>query len=186
MFEKTLERLAAAFKNTGIPYMVIGGQAVLLYGEPRFTRDIDVTLGIGAEDLDRVLSICKKIGLRPLTKNVASFVSETMVLPAVDSKTQIRVDFVFSFTPYEAQAIQRNRKVKMGSQKICFASPEDVIIHKIFAGRPRDHEDVKSILLSQHRLNGRYIEKWLKEFDRTFPGKKFLSIFRRLKSEINQ
>jgi len=29
--------------------MVIGGQAVLLYGEPRLTRDIDITLGIGVE-----------------------------------------------------------------------------------------------------------------------------------------
>jgi len=183
MFEKILERLAAALKNIGIPYMVIGGQAVLLYGEPRFTRDIDVTLGVGAEDLDKVLSICKKIGLKPLTPNPESFVSETMVLPAKDSKTQIRVDFVFSFTPYETQAIRRNRKVKMGNQKVCFASPEDVVIHKIFAGRPRDHEDIRSILIAQSSLDGRYIEKWLKAFDHTFPGKNFLSIFRELKSD---
>ncbi len=26
--------------------MVFGGQAVLMYGEPRFTQDIDITLGI--------------------------------------------------------------------------------------------------------------------------------------------
>ncbi|GAH87084.1 unnamed protein product, partial [marine sediment metagenome] len=30
--------------------MIIGGQAVLLYGEPRLTRDIDVTLG---DDIDK-------------------------------------------------------------------------------------------------------------------------------------
>ena len=28
--------------------MIIGGQAVLLYGEPRLTRDIDITLGVNA------------------------------------------------------------------------------------------------------------------------------------------
>jgi hypothetical protein len=33
--------------------MIIGGQAVLLYGEPRLTRDIDITLGVSAEHLDR-------------------------------------------------------------------------------------------------------------------------------------
>ena len=30
-------------------------------------------------------------------------------------------------------------------------------------------------------LNSRYIERWLKEFDRTFPGKKFLSSYEKLK-----
>jgi hypothetical protein len=31
--------------------MVIGGQAVLIYGEPRLTRDIDITLGASLERL---------------------------------------------------------------------------------------------------------------------------------------
>lgn len=32
--------------------MIIGGQAVLLYGEPRLTRYIDITLGIDTEYID--------------------------------------------------------------------------------------------------------------------------------------
>jgi len=34
--------------------MVIGGQAVLLYGEPRLTKDIDITLGKGIESLEKI------------------------------------------------------------------------------------------------------------------------------------
>lgn len=34
--------------------MIIGGQAVLLYGEPRLTKDLDVTLGIGLEGFDKI------------------------------------------------------------------------------------------------------------------------------------
>jgi hypothetical protein len=34
--------------------MVIGGQAVLLYGEPRLTKDIDITLGEGIESLEKI------------------------------------------------------------------------------------------------------------------------------------
>ncbi|NVL90146.1 MAG: hypothetical protein HWN69_04000 [Desulfobacterales bacterium] len=45
MFQKLLGRLANELSNLHIPYMVIGGQAVLLYGEPRLTKDIDITLG---------------------------------------------------------------------------------------------------------------------------------------------
>jgi hypothetical protein len=39
MFQALLVRLARALDSAGIPYMVIGGQAVLLYGEPRLTRN---------------------------------------------------------------------------------------------------------------------------------------------------
>ncbi len=44
MFTRILKQIASALDKAGIPYMVIGGRAVLLYGEPRLTKDIDVTL----------------------------------------------------------------------------------------------------------------------------------------------
>ncbi|GJL55165.1 MAG: hypothetical protein NPIRA02_22970 [Nitrospirales bacterium] len=39
-------KISKTLKRRRIPYMVIGGQAVLVYGEPRLTRDIDVTLKV--------------------------------------------------------------------------------------------------------------------------------------------
>jgi hypothetical protein len=38
MFQALLARLSEVFEKSKIPYMVIGGQAVLVYGEPRFTK----------------------------------------------------------------------------------------------------------------------------------------------------
>ena len=55
MFEKLLKRLAVALDHVGLPYMVFGGQAVLLYGEPRLTRDIDITLGVDTSRADLLL-----------------------------------------------------------------------------------------------------------------------------------
>ena len=54
MFERLLKSIAQGLERLGIPYMLIGGQAVLLYGEPRLTRDIDVTLGVGLERFEEV------------------------------------------------------------------------------------------------------------------------------------
>ncbi len=54
MFQNLLARLGRALERARIPYMVIGGQAVLLHGEPRLTRDIDVTLGVDSGALARV------------------------------------------------------------------------------------------------------------------------------------
>ena len=165
MFEELLTGLASALKESGIPYMVIGGQAVLLYGEPRLTRDIDITLGVGIEHLEDILMVCKNLSLTPLPENIEQFVRETMVLPTFDDKTGIRVDFIFSWTPYERQAIQRARPVSIGGVNVYFASVEDLIIHKIFAGRPRDIEDVKIILLKNPDIDRAIGEdRFLKKF----------------------
>jgi hypothetical protein len=145
--------------------MVIGGQAVLLYGEPRLTKDIDITLGVGVDHLGKVMAIVNRAGLKYLTKNVEEFVKETMVLPVIDQKSGIRIDFIFSHSPYERQAIDRARKIALGRTEIKFASLEDLIIHKVIAGRPRDIEDVRSILIKNPDYDSLYIEKWLLEFD---------------------
>ena len=87
-----------------------------------------------------------------------------MVLPCLDPDSGIRVDVIFSVSPYEQQALQRVRRVKMGETDVCFVSPEDLIIHKVIAGRPRDIEDVKTVLLKQSGLDLVYLRTWLQRF----------------------
>lgn len=183
MFEETISRIASALKIRHIPYMIIGGQAVLLYGEPRFTRDVDITLGIGVNSLEEILSVSNELSLKPLPQDIRSFVSQTMVLPVLDETSGIRIDFIFSFTPYEAEAIKRARKVLLMGSEVSFASPEDVIIHKIFAGRPRDLEDARTIILKNQEIDIQYIRNWLKEFDDTLDGKDFQKTFEDLLKE---
>lgn len=103
-----------------------------------------------------------------------------MVLPALDEITGIRVDFIFSFTPYETEAIKRAKKIDILQQEVCFASSEDVIIHKIFAGRPRDLEDVRTILLKNPEIDIQYIKNWLKEFDKASDSIDFQRTFERI------
>ena len=55
MFAELLERVATALDAAGIPYTVVGGQAVLIPGEARLTKDVDVTLAAGAERLGDVV-----------------------------------------------------------------------------------------------------------------------------------
>ena len=180
MFDKALARIGASLEKAGIPYMIIGGQAVLLYGEPRLTRDIDITLGVNIDQIETLLALAQQISLKPLPEDVAAFVRQTMVLPALDEQTGIRVDFIFSFTPYESQAILRAKKIRVLDQDVCFATVEDLIIHKIFAGRARDIEDVQTVVLKNSALDIPYIEKWLKSFDAASDEKNFLTTFRKI------
>jgi predicted nucleotidyltransferase len=165
VFKALLKKIAEQLEKAGIPYMVIGGQAVLVYGEPRLTKDIDITVGIDVDEIGKIINVTKKLGFKNLVVNVEDFARKTMVLPVVDQKSGIRIDIVFSFSPYEMQALERTTLVKFGKTTVRFASLEDVVIHKIIAGRPRDIEDVKSILLKNKNYDRQYILKWLKEFD---------------------
>ena len=70
-----------------------------------------------------------------------------MVLPCSDPSTGIHVDFILSFSPYEKTALGRARRIKVGQADVVFVLLEDLVIHKILAGRPRDLEDVRHVLI---------------------------------------
>jgi predicted nucleotidyltransferase len=176
MFNQLLERIALGLEERQIPYMVIGGQAVLIYGEPRLTRDIDITLGVGPERLADVLALARASAWRVLVERPDEFVQRTFVLPLDDPQSGIRIDLIFSFSEYERQALERVRRVSIGKATVRFAAAEDVIVHKITAGRPRDLEDVRTILLKHHELDLAYIRDWLAEFDRSL-GTTYVRIF---------
>jgi len=186
MFEKLIARIGKILGKNKVPYMVIGGQALLLYGDPRLTKDVDITLGIGINHLDNILELAEEIGLSPLPEDVFPFVRKTMVLPVMDKPSGIRVDFIFSFTPYEKQAIERGNIVEIGNAKINFASVSDLIIHKIFAGRPRDLEDIENIILKSDNIEIDYIKKWLRKFDVSFKEGNYLKTFESILKENNQ
>lgn len=164
LYPALLARLARALDGAGISYMIIGGQAVLLHGEPRLTRDIDLTLGCDASELNRLLAIAATAELQPAITHVEEFVRKTNVLPLTDRSTEIRVDMIFSFTLYEAEAIRRSIAIPLGGTNVRFATAEDLIIHKLVAGRPRDLEDVRGVLLRNPGIDEAYLLKWLPSF----------------------
>lgn len=182
MFQDLLTKLARTFDDARIPYMVIGGQAVLIHGEPRLTRDIDVTLGVDAGELARVRSATQRIGLFPSVEHVEDFVRKTNVLPLKTESTFIRIDLIFSFTPYEAGAIARGVGIRFGDTTVRFASVEDLIIHKLVAGRPRDLEDVRGILARDPTLDEPYVRQWLSSFSEVVHND-LVSEYGRLKRE---
>ena len=173
-FPALLGGLTRELQAHGLPFMLIGGQAVLVHGRPRLTDDIDVTLGVDVTRLPDLLAVCAALGLRPLPEDPARFAEETAVLPAQDTASGIRVDFIFSTTAYERQAIDRALRVDLLGVSVPFASAEDLILHKLFAGRPRDHEDAVSVVRRRGReLDWSYLDRWAGEFAR-IPGREDL------------
>jgi hypothetical protein len=181
MVEDLLERLVGALGAAGIPYMVMGGQAVLVHGEPRLTRDVDVTLGVGVDRLDDVVRTVAAAKLRPL-RDPATFTRETLVLPCADDASGLRVDVLLSFSPFEQEAIARARAHRIGRVDVRFTTPEDLVVQKLVAGRARDLEDVRGVLRRNPTLDAAYVERWLAEWE-TLVERPLVSEFRAIRRQ---
>jgi len=174
-FSRFIAKIARELQARRLPFMLIGGQAVLLHGSPRLTEDIDITLGVDPGRLPDLLDVCAALQLEPLPEEVERFVRQTFVLPVHHEASRIRVDFVFSSTPYEREAIERAVFVELAGASVPFASAEDLIIHKLFAARARDLEDAASVVRrKREQLDWGYLERWVKEFA-AVPGRERLA-----------
>jgi len=80
VFESLLAKISRALEKDGIPYMVVGAQAVLIHGEPRFTGDIDITLGVDTDRTDEIKRITKQIGLEPVHYMSDDFIKRNALL----------------------------------------------------------------------------------------------------------
>ncbi|MBN1619567.1 nucleotidyltransferase [candidate division WOR-3 bacterium] len=167
----------------GIPYIIIGGQAVLLYGDPRMTNDIDVALGVDVDRFQDIFEFAENMGFKCLVDNPKDFVIKTMVIPLVEKSSEIKIDMIFSNSEFEKKAIERANKIEVDGYFISFASLEDIIVFKIFSGRPRDIEDAKNILLKNPVFDREYIVGQLEHFDKSL-ALNLAEIFQNLLTEI--
>jgi len=103
---KLLKKIAKHLSLENTEYMVIGEQAVLIYKDPRLTKDIDITLGLHIDQLEKILKIGRKLKLKILVSDIENFVKETFVLPVLDQKTGFKIDFIFPFNEYKKQLLK--------------------------------------------------------------------------------
>jgi len=144
-----------------IPYMIIGGIANIVWGEPRFTRDIDIKVWVNQEKMEDFIREVKK-NFHIMVEDPMSFIQKTMVLPV--KIQEVKVDFIFASLKYEEEALKRIKIKRINKIKIRVCSPEDLIIHKAISERAKDWEDIQGIILRQKKLDFRYILRWLRYF----------------------
>lgn len=144
------------------PMCFIGGLAVQRWGEPRFTKDADITLltGFGGEKVF-IDTLLKKYKGR--IENASRFALANRVL-LLESPEGVPLDIALGALPFEEHAIERASRFKFSSGCILnTCSAEDLIVHKSFAGRPQDWLDIESILMRQAKsLNLALIAEELK------------------------
>jgi hypothetical protein len=141
-----LTALAGALASLGVPWYVFGAQAALIWGRPRLTADVDVTVRIEPGGLEPLIEALEAAGFRLRPEADANFVRQTRVLPFVCLRNGLPLDVVLGGPGLEDVFLSRARPVQIGQVVIPVMSPEDLIVAKILAGRPKDLEDVRGVL----------------------------------------
>ncbi len=155
------EELQNFFSNENWKFCFIGGIVVARWGEPRFTRDIDVTLltGFGYEEsfIDSLLSHYES-----RIDDARKFALKNRVL-LLKSKKGHGIDIALGALPFEENCI--NRRTEFAFTKdisLLTCSAEDLIVMKAFADRALDWHDVKGIIIRQGEvLDWEYVFKQL-------------------------
>lgn len=135
-------------EEEGWSFCFIGGMAVLRWGEPRLTRDVDVTLvtGYGGEE-PYVRRLLERFEGRVDDAVGFALRHRVVLLRAPDG---VPVDIALAGLPFEARAVSRSSLwavPDVPALRTCGA--EDLIVHKVFAGREQDWLDVRGVLIRQ-------------------------------------
>lgn len=130
-------------------WYLFGAQAVLIWGRPRLTADVDVTVQLTPEDPARFIRAMSAESFRLRIEPADDFLRRTRVLPFVHEQTGLPLDVVLAGPGLEELFLSRAVMVDLGGGVVPVISAEDLIVTKILAGRPKDLEDVRGVLLER-------------------------------------
>ena len=157
---QTLFRLADLLDADGVVYMIVGAFAVAMWGRPRATADIDVTVRTDAEHLEALAARAARVGLaidrewlewQPLLRDHHRRLTSPGAI----------VDLMRTRDVHEDEALERRRYLPIDQRRLPFVAPDDLIVMKMKAGRPRDFEDALSVLIAQREtIDEGYMVDW--------------------------
>jgi hypothetical protein len=162
-----LRHLVETMDALGIAYMIAGSQASIYYGEPRFTRAIDVVANIDVSHVPGLLAsfpvdefYISEEAVREAIRTGGQF---KIIHPAAGLKIDVMVK---KDSPYDrVQFERRQRKTIAPNLDAHLARPEDIILYKILyfseGGSERHLRDILGMLrIPGAEIDRAYVTEW--------------------------
>jgi predicted nucleotidyltransferase len=144
--------------------VIIGGVATGFHGKPRLTVDVDAMVLASVDDISKLLILAKEEGIEPRIENVDGFARRNRILLLHHTATKANIDISLGILPFEEEIVERSILHKLGPLSIRLPTPEDLIIMKAIAHRPKDLEDIKTIVEKYPILDVERIKQWVIAF----------------------
>jgi hypothetical protein len=160
-----------------LPWYLFGAQAAIIWGSPRLSADIDITAAIEPNSVDAFVETMRTRGFDLIFAD-SDFVARTRVLPFVHRRTGMPIDIVLAGPGLEEDFLQRAIPVDVGGTPISVISPEDLVITKVLAGRPKDIEDIRNVAHQRRAsLDAERIRSVLQLLERALGQSDLLPVF---------
>jgi len=156
-----LQNLLDKYEERGV---IIGGIASGLLGRPRLTVDLDAMFLASISDVPKILKLASEEGIEPRTENVTEFAQKSRVLLLRHKKSGVNIDISLGILPFEEEVVERSIKQYAGIMTVRLPTPEDLIILKAIAHRPKDIQDIREVVANNPDLDHHRIKRWVKEF----------------------
>ncbi len=154
----------------GVRYMVAGGVASILYGEPRFTNDVDVVVFLRMEDIPRLAEAfpAPEFYLPPPETIAAEVARPTHgQFNVIHADTSFKADlYTTGRDELNAWAFRHLRRLDYMGETIAVAPPECVIVRKLEfyreGGSDKHLRDIRAILhVSGEELDRGALHDWI-------------------------
>jgi Nucleotidyl transferase of unknown function (DUF2204) len=131
-----------------VRYLLVGGWAVGIYGNPRATKDIDFLIAIDNKNIDNLQKALFKFGAPTVENKV--FQEKGNVFRMGRSPVQIDIINQASGIDFD-DCYKKKNLIAVQGLKISIISREDLIKNKVASGRHRDLADVESFEEKQNQ-----------------------------------
>lgn len=158
---QALQTLLVEFKNQGV---IIGGIASSLLGTPRFTADLDAVFLLSISDIPRLLQSAAIYGIEPRIDDAEEFARKNRVLLLRHVSSGTDIDLSLGLLPFEVEMVERSIVLDVGNIQLRLPTPEDLIILKAVAHRPKDLEDIRSVAANHPNLDKARVRYWVEQF----------------------
>ena len=166
-----LRHVCTALKNLGIPYLVTGSQATIVFGEPRFTNDIDIVVALEPSNLNAFLASFPTEDFDVSKEAARDAIDRRSMFNINHPSSGLKIDVIIpGDTAFERARFQRGRPVQVAPDfAAVFASPEDVILKKLeffqIGGSDRHLRDIAGVLkISGDEIGRQYISRFVSQF----------------------
>lgn len=141
-----LADLSSGFGALGVPWYLFGAQAAIVYGVARLTADVDVTVRAPAGQ--PAASWVAVIEAHGFTRRFTDpgFIEQARVVPLVHQSTGLPVDIVLAGPGLEDEFLSRAVPHRIDGVTVPVVERSDLIILKVLASRPKDLDDVVTLL----------------------------------------
>jgi hypothetical protein len=156
----------------GHPCALMGGMALAVWSHPRYTRDVDILVGIKGDELKSLLASLEASGCRPKQLPIPNTVGNHSFIHLLytppDEFYDVQFDLLLAEMPLEVSALNRTVEVEIDGIDLPLKvlSCEDLILFKLNAGRIIDRADAAMLLRENiDELDIKYLSGWVAQLD---------------------